>query len=474
MAEVSTALKIVARALLAGALLALGFLMVSCGGSAPGVTSSAVTTPSTTESTAGSGTGSASGDWPCYHHDAARTGVSSDQDALGQVQQAWVSSELDGELIYAQPLVAGDRVIVATEGNSLFALDASSGAVAWSTNLGKPVPAGDLPGGNIDPSGITGTPLVDASSSTIFVVAFLRDGPHHELFALDLATGTVRWHRAIDPPELSPLVEQQRGAIALTGGRVYVAFGGLYGDIGQYKGAVVSVPTEGSGALASYIVPTSRMAGIWNPAGPVVDGSLDLWVITGNSESQDNFDYGNSVIRLSPELSALDYFAPQDWARLNAGDLDLSSLGPVLVPDGRVLAVGKTGTAYLLDATNLGHVGTAIATADIGSRPFGSAAVLGSRVFVPCTEALIALDISGDGVQVAWKVSGGAGSPVVAAGHVWSLGYDGKLKAVDPTTGSVVFTLQLAEPASRFISPAAANGLLFVADERKIVALSLR
>jgi outer membrane protein assembly factor BamB len=413
------------------------------------------------------------GDWTGYNHDAARTGVSSDQATLGGVQLAWTSAELDGRLIYAQPLVVGDRVLAATEGNSLFALDAATGGVVWSTNLGTPVPRSDLPGGNIDPSGITGTPLVDISSNTVYVVAFLRTGPHHELFALDLATGTVLWHRTVDPPGLSPLVEQQRGALALSGGKIYVPYGGLSGDIGQYKGAVVSAQADGTGTLNSYIVPTSRMGGIWNPGGPVVDGSGDLWVVTGNTASRSTFDYGNAVIRLSAGLSVLDYFAPTNWVSLNAADLDISSLGPVLMPGGRVLAVGKSGTAYLLNASNLGHVGAALATTSIGSAPFGTAAVMGSRVFVPCSGALKALDVSANQVQVVWSVSGGAGSPIIAAGYVWTLAYDGKLKAVDPANGSVVFTLQFGKPASRFITLAAANGLLFVPDGRKITAVSL-
>jgi outer membrane protein assembly factor BamB len=450
------------RSLSVVTLLALLVVAVSCGGQ--GAVSTSTGAPPT----------GPVGDWPTYHHDPARTGASSDQEALGSVTKVWTSAELDGELIYAQPLVVGDRVLVATEGNSVFALDASSGAIVWKQNLGAPTSAGYLPGGNIDPSGITGTPVVDVSSGTLFVVAFLKAGPNHELFALDLATGAIRWHRTVDPPGLSPLVEQQRGALALTGGRVYVAFGGLYGDIGEYKGAVVSASTDGSGELTSYVVPTSRMAGIWNPSGPVVASDGDLWVVTGNSESQGSFDFGNAVVRLSPELSVLDYFAPEDWAALNAGDLDLSSLGPVLLPGGRVLAIAKTGTAYLLDAAKLGHVGKALATTDIGSSPFGSAAVMGSRVFVPTTKDLVALDVAADGLQVAWKVSGGTGSPIVAAGHVWSLGYDGKLKAVDPDNGSVVFTLPLSRPASRFITPSAAGGRLFVADGGKVVAVGLR
>jgi IPT/TIG domain/PQQ-like domain len=415
----------------------------------------------------------ASSDWPTYHHDAARSGVSFDQQVLGGVQPAWTSVELDGRLIYAQPLVVGDRVLVATEGNTVASLNAATGAVVWSTNLGTPVPKTDLPGGNIDPSGITGTPVVDLAGGTLYAVAFLRTGPHHELFALDLATGAIRWHRTVDPPGLSPTVEQQRGALALTGGRVYVTYGGLSGDLGQYKGAVVSAAADGTGALASYIVPTSRMGGIWNPSGPAVDGNGDLWVITGNTASQTTFDYGNSVIRLSPGLSVLDYFAPTNWASLNAADLDLNSLGVILLPGGRVLAVGKSGVAYLLDTADLGHVSAPLATANIGARPFGSAAVLGSRVFVPCSTALKALDVSSNQVKAAWTVSGNTGSPIVAAGYIWTLGSTGTLKALDPANGSVVFTRQFGAPASRFVTLAAGNGRLFVPDGRKIAALSL-
>jgi outer membrane protein assembly factor BamB len=417
--------------------------------------------------------GSTASDWPTYHHDAARSGASFDQLALGKVQKVWTSADLGGAL-YAQPLVVGDRVLVATEGNTVYALDSASGSVVWHTNLGEPVPGNELPAGNIDPSGITGTPVVDTVSGTLYAVANLRSGPHHELFALKLATGAVLWHHAIDPPGLSAQVEQERGALALAGGRVYVPFGGLYGDYGPYKGAVVSAAADGSGDLITYVVPTSRMAGIWDPAGPVVDKSGDLWVTTGNSESQGSFDYGNSVIRLSPQLAVQDYFAPSDWAALNAGDVDLGSLGPVLLPNGRALAVGKSGVAYLLDSADLGHVGGALASIRIGTSAFGAAATTGSTVFVPCVGALVALQISGDVIKVAWKVQGGAGPPIVAAGVVWSLFYDGQLRAVDPATGAVDFSIQLTAPVSRFISLCAAGGRLFVADGNKLAAFNLR
>lgn len=460
----------------------LTLALAACAGSiAPATSTQPSSSPTSTSTPASPATSvppttspsAATGDWPTYHHDAARSGVSSDQLPLGQVRQAWVSVSLDGAL-YAEPLVVGSRVLVATEANSVYALDETSGAVVWRAALGESVPGSELPCGNIDPSGITGTPVVDVATGTIYVVANLRTGPHHELFALDVATGAVRWHRPIDPPGLSPVVLQERGALALAGGRVYVPFGGLFGDCGAYRGAVVSIAADGSGALTSYVVPTARMAGIWNPAGPVVGPSGDLWVTTGNSASQASFDFGNAVIRLSPQLAVLDYFAPADWAALNASDADLGSLGPVLLPNDRVLAVGKTGTAYLLDRGTLGHVGGALATAKIGSSAFGAAATLGSMVFVPCSDALVGVQVVGDRMNVAWRLPGGAGPPIVAAGKVWSLGHDGRLTAVDPGTGAVGFAAQLSAPVSRFFSLAATGGRLFVADGTRIAAFSLR
>ena len=449
-----------------------------------GTTTSAGGATSSTEGSGNSGSaststsqspkgGGASADWPTYHHDSARSGVSSDQAALGAITQAWTSPKLDGA-IYAQPLVVGDRAFVATEADSVYALDVSSGAVVWQQNLGQPVPAGDLPCGNIDPSGITGTPVADAAAGILYVVANLRSGPHHELFALRLADGAVRWHMAIDPPGLQPAVEQERGALALSGGKVYVPFGGLYGDCGAYKGAVVSVAADGTGGLASYEVPTRRMAGIWDPAGPVVDAAGDLWVTTGNSASQSAFDLGNAIIRLDARLNLADYFAPSNWAALNAGDTDLGSLGPVLLPNGRVLAVGKDGIAYLADAGNLGHVGNQLASLKVGAGAFGAAATTGSTVFVPTTQALVAIAVGADKLSVVWRVNGGSGPPIVAGGAVWALGYDGRLRALDLTNGKVLFSAALGRPATRFISPAAAGGRIFVADGASLTAFALR
>src|SRR5919108_2041909 len=110
--------------------------------------------PSRPPSAAASASLGGGGSWPAYHRDAARSGVSADQQALGRVRRAWASPELDGD-VYAQPLIVGGTVFVATEGNGVYALEASSGRIVWRRSLGRPVPANALPCGNIDPSGIT-------------------------------------------------------------------------------------------------------------------------------------------------------------------------------------------------------------------------------------------------------------------------------------------------------------------------------
>ena len=403
----------------------------------------------------------------------ARSGASGDQEPLGEVTWAWTSQDL-GHHIYAQPLVVGEQVIVATEGNNVFSLDAATGEIDWWVELGSPVDGGTLPCGNIDPSGITGTPVVDTDRGIIYVVAFLSAGPYHRLFALDLDDGATLWSRTVDPPELSPTVQQQRGALSLASGMVYIPYGGLAGDCGEYKGAVVGVPADGIGDMISYVVPTERMGGIWNPTGLPVDEEGNLWVATGNTASESTFDYGNTVLRMSPDLKWLDYFAPTDWVALNQSDLDINSTAPVLLDGERVFIAGKNAKAYLLDATDLGEVSEGLASVNIGSSAFGTAIAQGSRVFVPCIEGLLAVDVTDDELNVAWSVPGRTGSPIIAAGHVWTLGREGLVKAVDPVDGTVVYTLQITEAPTQFATLSAADGRVFVADGTKMLALSLR
>lgn len=448
----------------------LVLVLVACSSGKP--TATPTDTSTTSASSSPTKTGGTAGDWPVYHHDNGRSGVSSDQNALANFRHSWTSARLD-QLVYAQPLVVGSSVIVASEGNTVYSFDAASGTIGWQRNLGAPVDGGSLPCGNISTTGITGTPAIDPAAGIIYVVAFLRSGPHHELFALNVSDGAIRWHRTIDPPGLSAVVEQERGAVALGNGRVYVPFGGLTGDCGPYKGALVSSSTSGTGALQSYVVPTSREGGIWTPSGPLLDANGNVWVTTGNTASTGGFDYGNAVIKLTPGLRVADYFAPTDWAALNAGDVDLGSVGPVLLSDGRAFAAGKAGIAYLIDRSNLGHIGGEITSKQVCSRAFGQPATLGATVFVACENSLVAVHVGARTLSVLWRSNGAAGPSIIAAGAVWTMKIDGQLMAFNPTTGKVLQRVGLGSPATRFISPSAAGGRLFIADGNRIVAYAL-
>ena len=104
---------------------------------------------------------------------------------------------------------------------------------------GDPSPGQERPCGDIDPLGITGTPVY--LDGLVYVVAEHGGSIRHELVALDLKTGTVRWRRGVDVPGPDPTVMQQRGALTVSGGKVWVPFGALAGDCGDYKGRVVGV-----------------------------------------------------------------------------------------------------------------------------------------------------------------------------------------------------------------------------------------
>lgn len=305
--------------------------LAGCGGSAhvgspaatppPPSTSSVTTARQPSPATPGA-------DWPTYHANGTRTGAVWSGPALGHAHRLW-SVPVDGA-VYAEPLVVGGRVIVATENDSVYALDAATGARLWGVHLGTPVSGGSLPCGDIDRSGITSTPVVDPRSGTVYVVMY-DSGFRHTLVALDVSSGAARWERPIDPPGGDYKTEQQRAGLALANGRVYVSYGGLYGDCGRYPGWVVSAPATGpSGPLETYQVPSENEGATWAPSGPAIDSAGNLYVSTGNGNSS-SFEYGNVVIRLTPTLQQAAYFAPPNAGALNVSDTDLGSTGPVLL-----------------------------------------------------------------------------------------------------------------------------------------------
>src|SRR5438105_2545771 len=337
---------------------------------APSTVSPAVTS-TTRNSTA------ATAHWTTYDGDVARTGLAADGPAPAPgVRQQWKSPTLDGD-VYAQPLAVADRVVIATENDTVYSLRASDGAIVWKRHLGEPVPGSSLPCGNVDPVGITSTPVVDVRANRVYVVGMVQP-TQHVLFALDATTGLVVASTRADARGADPAVQNQRGALALSHGTIFIPYGGRFGDCGDYRGRLVTVAASASalGSPASYTLPTEREGGFWAPPGPAVAKDGSVFLASGNSSSGGNYDYGNSVVRLTTSLTLVDSWAPTNWAALNRTDTDVGSTSPVLLPGTRIFQIGKQGIGYLLDAEHLGGIGGELRSADIcnGVAVFGGIA----------------------------------------------------------------------------------------------------
>ncbi len=407
------------------------------------------------------------GDWPTYHHDNARTGTASGLSPLGTLRQAW-RTRLDGA-VYGQPLVVGGAIVAATENDTVYALDPGNGRITWRRHLGTPVDGSDLPCGNIDPLGITGTMAYDEATSRVFALAETTGGAH-TLYGLDVHSGKVDVRVPLEPPKGEKIAHQQRAALTVLGDRVYVAYGGLNGDCANYVGSVVSMTTAGT-EPRSYAVPTVRAGGIWAPAGAVVDGDRLLYAV-GNGESTHSYDGSDSVIALTPQLRRVDVFAPSSWPSDNAGDLDLGSSSPTLLGPW-VFVAGERGTGYVLHHDAFGGIGGEVTQLAV-CRSFGGSAVDGGTAYLPCLDGTRALTIDANGTaRVRWQAPvAAAGSPVVGGGAVWVVDYQGGvLYALDPGTGSVRAKLDIGE-CPHFASPTLSGSHAYIGTMRGVVAVA--
>jgi outer membrane protein assembly factor BamB len=407
--------------------------------------------------------------WPTYHGDNQRSGYADVAALHPPLRVAWTSA-LDGA-VYAQPIVIGDVVITATERNSVYALRLGTGRRLWRAQLGDPIRRSALRCGNIDPLGITGTPAYDAGTGSVFVVTETPSG-RHDLHALDVRTGRERWRRNLDVVSgRDPRDEQQRGALLVSHGRVYVAFGGLYGDCGNYVGYVAATSTDGGGPVLSYAVPTQRGAGIWAPPGPVQDKTgSDLFVSSGNGAATGgSYDGSDSVVQLSPTLRRNGFFAPASWADDNAHDLDLGSSAPVVLPTGLIVVAGKRGTVYLVSGDPPG-VGGERARLD-GCAAYGGAAFIGQTVVLPCVDGIRLLDAGLDRLNWRWQADGVAGSPVIARDRVYALDLSGgDLVELGLRDGTEVGRVHVGA-VTRFATPVPVAGTVLVGTTTGIAAV---
>ncbi len=198
--------------------------------------------------------------------------------------------------VYAQPLYIeggpnGPVVIAVTESNNVYALNATTGAVLWQRNLGPAVTSG-LPCGNINPLGITGTPVTDLASRSLFLDAMIDGNPKkHFVYSLNVDTGatnpgwpvdlnaTVSFNGTI----FTSNVQNERGGLAVVNGVLYVPFSGLAGDCGTYHGWVVGITINTPSNVRAWAT-AAVGGGIWGHSGVASDGT-NMFVITGNSHS---------------------------------------------------------------------------------------------------------------------------------------------------------------------------------------------
>jgi PQQ-like domain len=441
------------------------------GGSAPTNASSGPTGTGSGPETTNPG-GNASDYWYTYHRDQRRTGYDKLADpASGRLTKAW-SRALDGA-VYGEPLVVDGKILAATENDSVYALT-MTGSVVWRRHLGTPVPLSALPCGNIDPLGITSTPVYDRASGNLFVVAELSAPIRHRLYALDPTTGQVRWSRSLDPKGMHPRAQQQRSALALANGRVWVGLGGLFGDCGPYHGWLIGVPTDGNADWSVYRTPSRREAGIWAPSGPSVDSSGHLYVAVGNGASTSPpYDESNSVLRLSGN-KVVSLFSPTQWASQNARDRDLGSTGPAIVRGAGetwIFSDGKGGTGYLLDPVHLGGIGGQAATLH-GCESYGGTAFHDGTIYVPCVDGMRAVRITmGPSLHVVWHstATGFGSSPVLGGGALWAVD-EGQLVQLNPKTGLTVTSAYLG-PTPHFATPTLYESLVLVGTMSGVTAM---
>jgi hypothetical protein len=421
--------------------------------------------------------------------------------------------------VYAQPLYVENgpggaaMIIVATETNRVYALNAETGNVIWQRYVGAPVTSG-LPCGNINPLGITGTPVVDLASRSLFFDAMISGATiKHFIFSLNVDTGTTRSGWPVDVNmkarynglTFTSTIQNQRGALGLVNGVVYVPYSGHYGDCGTYRGWVVGVPINRPSTVTAWA--TSAIGGgIWGHGG-VASGGTNMFAVTGNTfQTGGHWGGGEAVIRLRPgpvfSGNPIDYWAPTNWHTLDNGDTDLGGCGPVLItvngatPSQLVLALGKDGKAYLLNRNHLGGIGAPVTSAQVATSIRGQAAATYRTsqgtyfVFRATSGAICAYRITATNpprIVPGWSVSqNGQGSPWVSATNgtdnviVWAVNSgngDQRLRGFHGDTGAVVYAgggpNELMNGTSKWNTGIVARGRMYFAGTNKVYAFAL-
>ncbi len=305
--------------------------------------------------------------------------------------------------VYAQPLVLSgvsigggthNVVYVATTNNSVYAFDADTGTQYWHVNLGTPISNVNYGRRCLDingNAGIVGTPVIDTANNTIYVSNSLNQGGVFSfmLHGLNLSTGA---DNAGSPVQITTtgftaLTQNQRAALVLANGNIYVPFSS-HCDLGTYHGFLFSYnPTSLALNAVFNTSPTGNGDSLWmSGQGPSVDSSGNIYFATSNGTWDGVSNFSESFMKVSPNLSLLDWFTAANHATLDGSDLDLNTSGPLLIPGAnRMFLVGKSKTGYIIDTGSLGHLGdtSAIQKVTLAGALHGSAVYFNSPVNGP-------------------------------------------------------------------------------------------
>ena len=420
--------------------------------------------------------------------------------------------------VYAQPLYIeggpnGPMIIAVTEMNNVYALDAATGLPIWSrTDIGPPVPS--TPCGGFNPTGITGTPVVDLASRRLFFDALINGSPtKHFIYSLNVDTGvtTPGWPVDLNATasyngiNFVSFAQEERGGLALVNGVVYISYSGYLGDCGNYHGWVVGVDINNPSNVAGWAT-TAIGGGIWGHGGVASDGT-NMFVVTGNTfNTGGNWMGGEAIIRLQagPTWTGMptDYWAPTNWFSLDNTDTDLGGVSATVIdvpgatPSQLVLALGKDSNAYLINRNNLGGVAAPVAQANVSGTNRGTSAVtyhtnqgtyFGFHNDASAVRVYKITATNPPAITFAWSQSqNGRGSPWVTTTDgtnnmiVWyaaTSGGDQRLHAYDGDTGAVIYSgggaNELMTGTRQWNTGIAARGRIYFGADNKIYAFKL-
>jgi len=340
-----------------------------------------------------------------YHVDNHRTGWNSHETVLtpanvgsssfGLLKTVTLDGKVDGQPLFVPGVIitAGknqglhDVVYVATENDTIYAIDAEAGTVLLNPNFGPPAALPATCSGKTVKVGITSTPVIDLTSNTLYVVIYTKDstGPAYRIHALDLGSLTDKVtpqvvaasHTLTDGTtfNFNAAYQRQRPALLLANGNVYAAFGSFCDDdvtvsrgilLGWSTGSLTPLPTNLTVDTQATSADNYFLASIWMSGyGPSTDDSGDILFVTGNSgpsgTSYDGVtDIQESVVKSSPDLSTvLDLFTPSNQAHLDQSDSDFGAGGVMVLPDQPgstphlAVAAGKVGSLFLMNEDHL-------------------------------------------------------------------------------------------------------------------------